>query len=440
MSRSYEKSMEWLTQARRWTPGASQTGSKAPGRAGPLGGYPMFLSHGYGTLVTDLDGNTYLDMVAALASVTLGHAHGAVRDAVLKAVEDGSSLSLPTREEALAAEALVMTMRQPGYAEQVRFVKTGSEATEAAVRVARVATGRMRLLTVRAGYHSWHSWFQAVKPEHPGVPVTMADLIDGFEYGDVPHALLRSGQYAAVILEPVPVTGRPPYMKDDIDVELYLRELVDAAHACGTLVVFDEMVWGFRLHAGGAGGRFGVEPDLATFGKAIANGVPIAALVGPERLMRHATLVSGTFGGDRIGLAALRAVCNVYGHAPVCDRMHELGAAFQSHVNEAVGAGEYTLRATGEPQHPVLELLAAGSLCKDSTAWSLLLQGMADRSLLYHPAGGNVMYPMTMTDMAAAAAAVVESLADLNRAAEADGGVDGALRGQPYAQAFARAR
>lgn len=421
--REYTRSEAMTQEALQATPGGSQTGSKAPGRAGPLGGYPAFLSHGAGPYVWDVDGHRYLDFVAGLAAVGLGHAHLAVTDAVREALSNGPAMSLPTEAEALASEELC---RLTGWAEQARWVKTGSEAAEAAVRVARAYTGRDHVMTVRAGYHSWHSWFQAVKPEHPGVPDAMADLVTGITYGNLEEAedLLRQERYACVILEAAPITGGG-------DGE-YLQGLVNAARRHGALVVFDEVVWGFRLATAGASEYFGVVPDLATYGKALGNGVPVAALVGRREVMRHASLVSGTFGGDGLGLAAARAVMEVYTQFPVCRHLAQRGAALIAGVEGALPSlRRVQVEVKGFDVHPVFTVTHAGDAV---LPMSLLLQELAQRGVLWHHAGANVMWTMAFEQIDAAAQAFEEALRVVDAAA-ADGaaGLRKALRGEPYA-------
>lgn len=428
----------FLPRAQRWTPGASQTGSKAPGRSGPTRDYPLFLTRGLGATVWDMDSNMYMDMIGGLAAVGLGHADPQVVKAAHQALATGSLLSLPSPDEALAAEALCDAIGRD-YAESVRWVKTGSESTEAAVRVARCATGRMRVLTPVDGYHSWHSWYQASKQHHPGVPQTMADLIDVFEYGAVPRSLLQTREYAAVILEPVPITGEPAGM----DVAAYLRELVNAAHDAGTLVIFDEVVWGFRAHRGGMGARYGVDPDLATFGKALGNGIPVGALVGRHDLMEHATLVSGTFGGDRVALAAAMVVMARHLDGGAARHMADMGSLFAQEVNARCAGTDLSLRVDGEPSHPILRLqVGAADAAQQRAAMSLLLQAMARRGLLFHPAGGNVMACMTPFDIGFAARAVEAGWRVVREAIERGGHdeVRRQLAGDPYSPAFSRAQ
>jgi glutamate-1-semialdehyde 2,1-aminomutase len=439
--RSYSKSDAWYQRALAVTPGASQTGSKAPGRCGPLGGYPLFLKAGDGPHVWDLDGNGYLDFIAGLAAVGLGHADGGVREALEDVLREGSLLSLPTCDEALASEALVAIT---GWAEQVRWVKTGSEATEAAVRIARRATGREHVLTIASGYNSWHSWFQAVKPQHPGVPHRMTELIHGINYGD--HGNVEDlftctgrasaaqsvvGGYAAVILEPAPITGGGD--------AAWLRWLVDLAHAHGTLVIFDEVVWGFRLAAAGGTAYFDVTPDIATYGKAMGNGIPVGAVVGKRDLMQYADVISSTFGGDRLGLAAARAVMAVYRapwHSPV-DTMWHHGRQFQEGVcGVENGFGALAVACTGYPVHPVIRLAAEG--VDANLLQSVFVQELAEHGVLWHPAGGNIIANVGDADIGDAVEAVTEALATVERLVNSGRLAEG-LRGRRLQPAFARA-
>lgn len=431
MNRNYTESERLTPIAQQWTPGGSQTGSKAPGRAGPLGSYPAFLKSGYGCYSRDVDNNDYLDFIAGLAAVALGHAHPVVVDAVQRAVIYGSLLSLPHPLENEAAEQLCSIT---GWAESVRWVKTGSEATEAAVRIARCATGRSLVLTVESGYHGWHSWFQAVKPDHPGVPWAFEEVISGLPYGDVTQfdAALGSRQYACVILEPAPVTGGG-------DTE-FLRWLVERAHACGTLVIFDEMVWGFRFGPAGFGVANGITPDLACYGKALGNGVPVAAVVGKRDLMQHATLVSGTYGGDLLGLSAAVAVMATYQQQDVCAWLWSLGTHFKVEFNAlsariATTVGTLGAECSGYPVHPVIRF----SLPDENLAMSVFCQELADHGVLWHPAGGNIIAAMTNSILDEYLANAFEPALRVVAECVEAGTLAERLRGQRYQAAFARA-
>lgn len=424
--RTFDKSVEHFNKALKFTPGASQTGSKAPGRAGPLSHYPLFLDAGHGAAVRDLDGHTYLDFIASLAAVGIGHGDVRVITAIASAAGYGSLLSLPTVDEANAAERLCGLL---GWPEQVRWVKTGSEATEAAVRIARRATGRDMLLTIRAGYHSWHSWFQAVKPDHPGVPHAYETLITGLEYGNRDQAAvaLAMDKYAAVILEPAPINGG-----GDAD---YLQWLVAEARQHGTLVIFDEVVWGFRLALGGGTHHFQIVPDLATYGKAMGNGVPIGCVVGRADLMEHASVVSGTFGGDRLGLSAALAVMDIYEKEPIIDTMWQRGLRLQHGINSFGQYSGVQLRCSGYPVHPVMSIDVEGA--QPAIAMSCFLQKLAQRGVLWHPAGGNVIAAHTESTIDQAIDSMWLAARDVALAAQ-QGPLDEQV-GVPYTAAFSRA-
>ena len=236
----------------------------------------------------------------ALGPVILGYAEPVVDDAVRAQLDQGITFSLSHPLEAEVAERIIALC--PGV-EAVRFAKSGSDAVSAAIRAARALTGRD--LVLAAGYHGWHDWYIGSTTRDLGVPKAVADLTMTFRFGDLDH--LRSvlerhpGEVAAVVVEPsgaeVPEPG-------------HLQAIVDLAHEHGALAVFDEIITGFRLAPGGARQRYGVVPDLSCYGKALGNGMPIAAVAGAWPTMRifEDVFFSGTHGGETLSLAAARAV------------------------------------------------------------------------------------------------------------------------------------
>lgn len=375
----YDRSAELLEWLRAASPGGSQTMSKQATRF-PEGAFPAMLERGSGCRVWDPDGNEYVDWVMGLAAVTLGYAHPEVNAYITKQLRDGCLFSLPHRLEAEAAELLRQAVPM---ADQVRWVKTGSEATEAAVRVARAATGKDVIVTPSEGYHSWHSWFSASKPVHPGVPMAYEGLVATFRYNDIGslQEALRAnqGRVAAVIMEPTLIEAPAPG---------FLVEVAAACRAFGALLVFDEIVTGFRWALAGGQEFFGVRPDLATFGKGMANGMPLACLVGPPDLMKHAELVSGTFGGECLSLAAAKATIRMYLEEPVIKRMWEAGGAFMSGLAEAVSKLGLPAKVEGYAVHPRVKWEHQEA----RVLMSLFLQETAARGVLLHPAGWNVSY------------------------------------------------
>lgn len=288
-----------LVRLKKHVPCGTQTLSKAAEKY-VKGVYPVVIAKGQGCMVEDPHGNLYVDYISALGPVILGYKHQAVTKAVKEAIEAGGPVfSLPHISEGnLAAQ---LASRSP-IAEKSRFFKTGSDVTSAAIRVARAFTGK-EVIAV-CGYHGWHDWY-AISTDRPqGIPLCLEPTIRKFNYND-PQSLLecfKDNDVAAVILEPV-VYDAP---KDN-----FLSEVVRIAHEHDALVIFDEIVTGFRFGAGGAASYFDVQPDLVCYSKAMANGFPLGALCGRKETMqmfeRPDVLISGTFGGDIVSIAAATA-------------------------------------------------------------------------------------------------------------------------------------
>jgi glutamate-1-semialdehyde aminotransferase len=396
--RTYEQSMVLLEQALRVTPGASQTGSKAPGRVGPLGAFPLFLTRGDGPYVECVDGHRYVDWFNGNCAVTLGHGHHGVTAAVQRVAESGALLSLPHRLEAHVAERLVEAI---ACAEQIRFVKTGSEACAAAVRIARIATGRSVIAVCEGQYNGWHDWSVVRNDYTPGVPDFMHDGLVKWRYNDLPSLELAlqqcaptspEGAVAAVMLEPTLV---------EAPAAGFLEGVVDLAHRYGALVIFDEMITGARWALGGAQQHFGVVPDLATFGKAYANGYPLAFVAGRAELMQHAWPISGTFSGDLVSLAACNAVLDEHSFfiidGPI-RRMWDVGQRLMDGVNGICQRLGLPARMAGYPVHPVLTWNAravGGAFAKAEpdqlsvVIVALFQQELAQAGILAHPSGWN---------------------------------------------------
>ena len=298
-------------------PGFTSTGSKRPEALfGPDPGpeVPARISRAAGCRVWDDAGREYLDFVMGLGAVALGYGHAAVNTAAEQAIADGVVGPLPPVAEEDLARAL--SARIP-WLERVRFLKTGAEAVAAAVRLARVATGREHVLG--CGYHGWLDWCQGGAE---GIPAAVRALFVELPFNDVTAAREmireRGRQLAAVVVEPV-VVAEPT------------REWLDALRTetqkVGAVLIFDEIKTGFRLAIGGAGERYGVRPDLAVFGKALANGFPLAAVGGRADLMAAATRtwISSTLATEGVALAAARATLDVFERASVCDHLHRVG-------------------------------------------------------------------------------------------------------------------
>ncbi|MEU9339968.1 glutamate-1-semialdehyde 2,1-aminomutase [Streptomyces sp. NPDC048278] len=298
------------------------------------------ISHGSGAHVWDVDGNRYIEYGSGLRSVSLGHAHPRVLEAVRRELGRGSNFVRPSIVEVEAAERFLATVPT---ADMVKFAKNGSDATTAAVRLARAVTGRPRVaLCADHPFFSVDDWFIGTTPMNAGIPAATTELTVSFPYGDLAateEVLTRyEGEVACLILEPATHTEPPPgYLAG-------LRELADR-HGC--VLVFDEMITGFRWSEAGAQGLYGVVPDLSTFGKALGNGFAVSALAGRRDLMERGGLrdsgervflLSTTHGAETHSLAAAMAVQATYVEEGVTARLHALGERLAAGVRQAAAA------------------------------------------------------------------------------------------------------
>lgn len=342
MSERYKASEAFLERALRAIPLGSQTFSKSKTQL-PFGVSPYFVDRAKGSRFWDIDGNEYIDFVNALACVTLGYCDPDVDHAVRRQMESGVTFSLPHRLEAEVAEMLVEMIP---CAEKVRFAKNGTDATSGAIRVARAFTGRDRVAV--CGYHGWQDWYIGSTTRDLGVPRAIKELTHTFTYND-PLSLqkvleVHLGEFAAVILEPMNVA----YPADG-----FLEKVQALAKLHGALLVFDETITGFRYANGGAQQEFGVVPDLATFGKGIANGYPLSALVGKAEYMNVVENIffSGTFGGETLSLAAAKAVLTKLKSEPVVETLKRQGQKIlngTAQLIEALGL-PHIVRVGGHP-------------------------------------------------------------------------------------------
>lgn len=335
----WDVSTRMNTELARLVPGGAHTYAKGPDQ------YPQdcapIMVRGVGSHVWDVDGNEYVEYGSGLRSVILGHAHPRVVEAVQKAAADGTNFVRPAELELRAAEdflAAVPTM------DMVKFAKNGSDVTTAALRLARAVTGRDLVAVCRdQPFFSTDDWFIGTTPMDAGIPRATRDLTITFPYGDLPAAVAmfdqHQGRIAALFLEVEAGPLVPPAG--------YLQGLVDLAHRHGAMVVFDEMITGFRWALAGAHSLHGVLPDLCTFGKAIGNGFSISALAGRRDVMElgglntdadRVFLLSTTHGAETVGLAALRATIAAHQAEDVATRLMDVGARLRAAVESVVAA------------------------------------------------------------------------------------------------------
>lgn len=327
----YKESNALLERAEKVIPIASQTFSKSRIQF-PAPHAPLFLTHGKGGRVWDVDGNEYVDLVCGLLSITLGYGDPDINEAIKAQLDHGISFSLPVELETQLAERLVELFP---CAEMVRFGKNGTDATSAAIRLARAYTGRDRVIA--CGYHGWQDWYIGATTRHLGVPKGVQDLTQKAPFNDIEalKALFaqHKGEIAAVILEPA--SGEEPK-------EGYLEALRELTREQGALLIFDEVITGFRWGLNGAQGYYGVTPDLTACGKGMGNGMPISAVMGPAKIMMMMEQIfySGTFGGEALSLAASIAVIDKMKQGNVIPHLWDTGKALADRVNGLIRSYE----------------------------------------------------------------------------------------------------
>ena len=370
----YRQSHALFEQASRTVPLASQTFSKSHVTY-PEGRAPLFLDHGRGCRVTDVDGNEYVDFVSGLLPVVLGYGDPDVDGAVIEQIGRGVTLSLATRLEMDLAELLVETVP---CAEMARFGKNGSDATAGAVRLARAFTGRDRVAV--CGYHGWQDWYIGTTPRNRGVPRAVQELTHPFPYNDLDalDSLLKAhpGEFACVIMEAMNAVEPAPG---------YLEGVRDIAHAHGALFVIDEIITGFRYALGGAQELFGVTPDLATLGKGMGNGYAISAVVGRADIMQlmEEIFFSFTAGGETIGLAAALATIRKIRDEDVIAHLWRNGERVQAALAKRLNAHqlENAIAPAGKAPWLLLGFKDVGT-CTGWQIKTLFMQEMLLRGIL----------------------------------------------------------
>lgn len=375
MTNRYAQSEAMLTRALQSIPLGSQTFSKSITQY-PRGVSPLFLVRGKGSRVWDVDGNEYIDFVNSLAAITLGYNDPDVTAAVRKQLDDGVIFSLAHPVEVLVAEKIIEMVP---CAERVRFGKNGSDATAGAIRLARAYTGRDHVLV--CGYHGWQDWYIGSTALNRGVPAAVRALTHSFAYNDLGGLEKRfielPGQIAAVIIEPMNVSEPQ---------DGFLEKTKALAHAHGALMVFDETITGFRYANGGAQEYFGVTPDLATFGKGIANGYPLSVLAGRKDIMKlmEEVFFSFTFGGETLSLAASLATMSKLQREPVLETIAARGSELLAGLKSLINRHQLgdCLSTAGHPTWSFL-IIKDTPRCSQWLIRTFMLQEMFARGILW---------------------------------------------------------
>ncbi|ADG76725.1 Aminotransferase class-III OS=Tsukamurella paurometabola (strain ATCC 8368 / DSM / CCUG 35730/ CIP 100753 / JCM 10117 / KCTC 9821 / NBRC 16120 / NCIMB 702349 / NCTC 13040) OX=521096 GN=Tpau_0071 PE=4 SV=1 [Tsukamurella paurometabola] len=434
--RDFTESNRLQARLHQLVPGGAHTYARAsdqyPENMAPI------LTGGLGARVQDVDGNEYVEYGMGLRAVTLGHAHPRVVAAVTDAIAHGTNFSRPTALEVDAAEDFLALV--PG-ADMVKFAKNGSDATTAAVRLARAATGRDLVAACDHPFFSVDDWFIGTTAMNAGIPAEVPAKTLRFQYND-PGSLQRlfdenPGRIACVFLEAATATAEP--------VDGFLERVRTLCDRNGALLVFDEMITGFRWSEHGAQGLYGVIPDLSCWGKAMGNGLPMAALAGRREYMElgglntdrdRVFLLSTTHGPETAGLAAFRAVVAEYAESDPIGAMEAAGRRLERAATEVIaGAGlaDY-VQVIGRPSCQVFVTRDAEGAPSQAYR-TLFLQGLLENGVLAQSLVNSAAH--TEADVDHTVDAIEEALVAYGRAV-VDGTVEGHLRGRPVAPALRR--
>jgi glutamate-1-semialdehyde 2,1-aminomutase/spore coat polysaccharide biosynthesis protein SpsF len=338
--KNLQKSEQLFTEAKSLVPGGIQK-SRHPSVFIP-GFYPIFMQRGKGSHIFDVDENEYIDWLLGYGPIVLGHCYPRVDEAVIKEIGKGFLLTFVKPVQNELARKLIEIVP---CAEQVIFLKTGSEATSAAIRIARVYSGKDKV--VRWGFHGWHDWAYGGE----GVPENVLEDVLSFRYNDLEslEKILEKNknQVACVIMMPLEI---------EMPSEGFLKGVRDLTEANKVVLIFDEIRTGFRMALGGAQEYFGVTPDLATFSKGIANGYPLSVVAGKKEIMAavERTLISGTFFPDSLAIIAALETIRELEQTDGIKHMWDIGKMLMDGIKELISMLHIEAKVIGVSPMPYL--------------------------------------------------------------------------------------
>lgn len=405
-------------------PLASQTFSKSylqyvKGQA------PLFAVRAKGCRIWDVDGNEYIDFISGLLPVVLGYQYKAVDEAIKKQLKKGIIFSLASPLEYELAELL---KKYIPCAEMVRFGKNGSDVTTGAIRLARAVTGRDHI--AMCGYHGWHDWYIGSTTRNLGVPKSTQKMSHKFIYNNIKslETIFKKYKVAAVIMEPM------NYVEPEND---FLVKVKDLTHKNGALLIFDEIITGFRFSLGGAQKLFSVIPDLATFGKSMANGMPISALVGKRKYMEKVgdIFYSFTNGGECLSLAAAIATIKEMEKKNVIGYIWKEGKYLQDNVNRLLAENglDNIIKVQGKPCWQVF-MIKSTEKFSDLEIKSYIQQELLQAGFLWY-GQHNMSFSHTKKDINVLLSSYSKVFKDLKTLLD-NGNLKKALRGEPVTNIF----
>jgi len=385
-----KKSFSLLEKSRKLIPSLTQTFSRGA-YTFVEGAFPVYAESGKGSHLFDVDGNEYIDYLCGLGPIVLGYGYPEVDNAIRDAIASGILFSLPHKLEIEVSELLCKMISS---AEMVKFSKTGSGSATGAVRGARAITKRDKIAYCGSG-GVWHDWYATIISRNQGVPKFNYELIHPFKYNNIESLESifekNKNEIACVFMEPT-MFEEPK--------NSFLKDVKKLTRENGSILIFDEIVTGFRFSNGGGQKYFGVEPDIAVLGKGMANGMPLSAVVGKTEYMKifDDVFFSTTYASDILSLAASKATINEFNEKPVIKKSWNNGLLIMEEFNKIAKEQELDISVSG---FPVRRLLT----CKDSNGQdsllikSLLIQEMIKRGIFMHPSVGYISFSHEKEDI-----------------------------------------
>lgn len=446
VKKKINNSIKLLKKAKKIIPTGSQTFSK--GTHSFSENYsPSHASRGKGNKIYDVDGNKYLDFVMGAQPLILGYSDPDVNKAVINQLKLGSTFSLANKLETDVAQLLNDLIPS---SEQVRFGKNGADANSASVKIARAYTKKEHIAF--CGYHGWHDWFIATTDKNLGVPKFNEKLAHPFDYNDIESLKKIFKKYknkiACVIMEPVTVSNPKCMRKKKCDLKCnsfcknnFLHEVQKICKKNKCLLIFDEVVTGFRYSLGGAQKLHGVTPDLSCFAKAISNGIPLSAVVGKKKYMKlfNDVFFSFTYGGECIGLAAAKACIDKLKKKKVLEIIKNNGLLFKLELNKLIKKYDFEdyFNCDGHPSRTVLTIKSNKSLKSPLVTKTFIQQKLLDNKVLwsgYHC----ITYTFNKKDISLAIGAYENVFKKLKKIIEKKQNLKSQIKGKLLKQVFTR--
>ena len=416
-----KKSFNLLEKSRKLIPSLTQTFSRGA-YTFVEGAFPVYAESGKGSHLFDVDGNEYIDYLCGLGPIVLGYGYPEVDNAIRDAITSGILFSLPHKLEIEVSELLCKMIPS---AEMVKFSKTGSGSATGAVRGARAITKRDKIAYCGSG-GVWHDWYATIISRNQGIPKFNYELIHPFKYNNIESLESifekNKNEIACVFMEPT-MFEEPK--------NSFLKDVKKLTREHGSVLIFDEIVTGFRFSNGGGQKYFGVDPDISVLGKGIANGMPLSAIVGKTEYMKifDDVFFSTTYASDILSLAASKATIKEFNEKPVIKKSWNNGLLIMEEFNKIAKEQELDVHMSG---FPVRRLLT----CKDSNGQdsllikSLLIQEMIKKGIFMHPSVGYISFSHEKEDIQKTITAFTEVIPVIKKAIT-ENNIEYYLNGKP---------